>query len=176
MNNLVKNLLTLADLDYLPKARLQECDLVGLIDNCSQTLLTLYPEIQIESLHNQEIISIDGDPDLLELALMNLLENAVKYSSGAALITVTVEDLPDGVTLSIADRGVGISNDDLENIFERFYTINKSHSRQLGGAGLGLSIVKTIASKHDAEIEVSSKEGEGTVFTLKFEKATALSL
>ncbi len=176
MDNLVKNLLTLADLDYLPKAHLQECDLVALVDNCSQTLLTLYPEIQIESLHNQEVIPIDGDPDLLELAVMNLLENAVKYSNGAALITITIEDRPDTVLLSIADRGVGISCDDLENIFERFYTINKSHSRQLGGAGLGLSIVKTIVSKHDAQIDVTSTEGKGTVFTLKFEKTSVLSL
>ncbi len=176
MDNLVKNLLTLADLDYLPKAHLQECDLVGLVDNCSQTLLILYPEIHIESLHNQEVISIDGDPDLLELAIMNLLENGVKYSNDGARITITIEDRPDIVILSIADRGVGISGDDLENIFERFYTINKSHSRQLGGAGLGLSIVKTIVNKHNAAIGVNSKEGEGTVFTLKFEKSTALSL
>lgn len=176
MDNLVKNLLTLADLDYLPKAHLQECDLVGLVDNCSQTLLTLHPTIQIESLHNLEMIVIDGDPDLLELAVMNLLENSVKYSDGEVLITITIEDLPDSVALTISDQGVGISNEDLEKIFERFYTINKSHSRQLGGAGLGLSIVKTIISKHDAKIEVTSKVGEGTAFTLTFEKATVLSL
>ncbi|QVL57666.1 MAG: ATP-binding protein [Simkaniaceae bacterium] len=176
MDNLVKNLLTLADLDYLPKARLQECDLVGLVDNCSQTLLTLYPEIQIESLHNHELIVIDGDPDLLELAVMNLLENAVKYSSPEALITITVEDCLESAALTISDRGVGIPSEDLEKIFDRFYTINKSHSRQLGGAGLGLSIVKTIVSKHDAKIDVSSAVGKGTTFTLTFEKATALSL
>ena len=176
MDNLIKNLLTLADLDYLPKARLQECDLVGLVDNCSQTLLTLYSDIQIESLHNQEMIAIDGDPDLLENAVMNLLENAAKYSNKQALITITVEDRPDSVALTISDHGVGIPSEDLGKVFDRFYTINKSHSRQLGGAGLGLSIVKTIVSKHDAKIEVSSTVGKGTTFTLTFEKATVLSL
>jgi len=170
MDNLVKNLLTLADLDYLPKARMQECDLVGLVDNCSQTLLDLNPDIQIESLQNQEMVVIDGDPDLLELAVMNLLENAVKYSKEKAYITTTIEDCPDCVVLKVTDRGVGIPEEDLGNIFERFYTINKSHSRQLGGAGLGLSIVKTIISKHDAEITVDSTPGKGTTFELTFQK------
>lgn len=171
MEHLVKNLLTLADLDYLPKAKMQECDLVGLVDSCSQTLLTLYPDIQIESLQNQEVTVIDGDPDLLELAVMNLLENAVKYSKEKPYITITVEDCFDSATLKVTDRGVGIPAEDLERIFERFYTINKAHSRQLGGAGLGLSIVKTIVAKHDAEIGVDSVLGKGTTFTLKFEKS-----
>lgn len=172
MESLVKNLLTLADLDYLPKAKMQECDLVGLIENCSQTLLSVFPKIQVEALHNKETIIVDGDPDLLELAIMNLLENAVKYSHPESMITVMIEDLEESVILKITDRGIGISEEDLENIFERFYTINKSHSRQMGGAGLGLSIVKTIISKHDANIEVSSTAGQGTTFTLTFLKAS----
>lgn len=174
MEGLVKNLLTLADLDYLPKAKMQECDLVGLIENCSQTLLGVYPKIQIESLHNREEIIVDGDPDLLELAVMNLLENAIKYSHLEALITVTIEDQTEVVSLKIADRGVGIEEEELGKIFERFYTVNKSHSRQMGGAGLGLSIVKTIVSKHEAEIDVTSTPGSGTAFTITFEKTTSL--
>lgn len=176
MEGLVKNLLTLADLDYLPKAKTQECDLVGLIENCSQTLLSVYPKVQIEAFHNKEAIVVDGDPDLLELAVMNLLENAVKYSHPESMITVTIEDLEESVTLKITDQGIGISQEDLANIFERFYTINKSHSRQMGGAGLGLSIVKTIISKHDAKIDVTSTAGQGTTFTLTFLKANVFSL
>lgn len=176
MEGLVKNLLTLADLDYLPKAKMQECDLVGLIENCSQTLLSVYPKVQIEALHNKETIVIDGDPDLLELAIMNLFENAIKYSHPESMITVTIEDQETFVSLKISDQGIGIPEEDLENIFERFYTINKSHSRQMGGSGLGLSIVKTIISKHDAKICVSSTSGQGTTFTLTFEKANVFSL
>lgn len=176
MEGLVKNLLTLADLDYLPKAKMQECDLVGLIENCSQTLLSVYPKVQIEALHNKETIVIDGDPDLLELAIMNLFENAIKYSHPESMITVTIEDQETFVSLKISDQGIGIPEEDLENIFERFYTINKSHSRQMGGSGLGLSIVKTIISKHDAKISVSSTSGQGTTFTLTFEKANVFSL
>ncbi len=174
MDSLVKNLLTLADLDYLPRAKLQECDLVALVDSCSHTLLSLHPEIQIESLHNEEVSMIHGDPDLLELAIMNLLENGVKYSEEAAKITITVEEGSDAVKLTIADQGVGIPEGDLDKIFERFFTVDKARSRRMGGAGLGLSIVEAIISKHKAKIEVASTWEKGTTFTLTFQKSTAL--
>lgn len=169
MDNLVKNLLTLADLDYLPKARLQEVDLVGLIDNCSHALLAIHPHAEIESFHNEEIILVNGDPDLLELAIMNLLENGVKYSQGSPFLTVTIADFGGWIELSIADKGIGIPPEDLEKIFDRFYTVDKAHSRRLGGAGLGLSIVNAIVSKHDAEISVTSRVGKGTTFILTFQ-------
>ena len=171
MDNLVKNLLILADLDSLPMVRFQECDVVALIDNCSHTLLALHPEVSIEALQNREIITIPADPDLLELAFMNLLENGVKYSKGAPLITITIEDFPEEVRLTIADRGMGIVKEDLDRIFERFYTVNKAHSRKLGGAGLGLSIVKAIITKHEGSICVNSGEG-GTEFCMAFQKVT----
>lgn len=172
MDNLVKNLLTLADLDYLPAARLQDCDLVALVDNCSHTLLALHPEVRVEVLQSQEVIMIPADPDLLELALMNLLENGVKYSEAPAWITVTIEDAQDEVCLTITDKGLGIAAHDLEHIFDRFYTVDKTHSRKLGGAGLGLSIVKAIISKHEGNIRVTSRLGEGTQFHMTFQKIT----
>ena len=176
MDNLVKNLLTLADLDYLPKARLQEVDLVGMVDNCSHSLLALHPEIEIESFHNEEYILVSGDPDLLELAIMNLLENGVKYSESPAFLSITVADFGDSIELSIADKGMGIPSEDLDKIFERFYTVDKARSRRMGGAGLGLSIVNAIAAKHDAEISVTSTVDEGTTFKLAFQPVMALSL
>ena len=176
MDNLVKNLLTLADLDYLPKARVQEVDLVGMVDNCSHSLLALHPEIEIESFHNEEYILVSGDPDLLELAIMNLLENGVKYSKSPAFLSVTIADFGDLVELSIADKGMGIPPGDLDKVFERFYTVDKTHSRRMGGAGLGLSIVNAIVTKHDGEISVISAVDEGTTFKLTFQSAMALSL
>jgi len=174
MDNLVKNLLTLADLDYLPKARLQEVDLVGMIDNCSHSLLALHPEIEIESFHNEEYILVSGDPDLLELAIMNLLENGVKYSESPAFLSITIADFGDSIELSIADKGMGIPSEDLDKIFERFYTVDKARSRRMGGAGLGLSIVNAIATKHDAELSVISAVDEGTTFKLTFQPASVL--
>lgn len=175
MDNLVKNLLTLTDLDALPKAKLQDCDIVCLMDNCAHTLLSVYPNTDIEILHNQDVVLVPADPDLLELALMNLLENAAKYSVGDPKISVTIEKTEEGVDVVIKDKGKGIPAEDLDSIFERFYTVNKAHTRKLGGAGLGLSIVKTIISKHDAQISVFSELGKGTTFTLSFNTArTAL--
>lgn len=171
MDLLVKNLLTLTDLDYLPQARVQECDLVALVDNCIYTLLAVHPDINIQALQNQEVVSISADPDLLELALMNLLENGVKYSKPPADLTITIEDRSEEVFLTIADKGMGIPAEDVAHIFERFYTVDKAHSRRLGGAGLGLSIVKTIIEKHEGNIEVQSTLGKGTAFTLTFRKA-----
>ena len=170
MDLLVKNLLTLTDLDSLPQVCLQECDLVSLVDNCIYALLSIYPNSNIETLQNQEVIPVLGDPNLLELALMNLLENGIKYSSKPAQLTITLEHRSNDVCLTIADKGMGIPAEDLDHIFERFYTVDKAHSRRLGGAGLGLSIVKTILNKHNAQILVFSKIGKGTNFTLVFEK------
>lgn len=176
MDSLVKNLLTLADLDTLPKARLQECDLVALVDNCNYTLLAVHPHVTIEILHNKEHISTLGDPDLLELAIMNILENAVKYSSEVPHIAVTVEEREYNIRLSVQDRGIGIEEEDLHQIFNRFYTVNKAHSRRLGGAGLGLSIVYTIIKKHEGKVTVTSKPKEGTTFMFEFIKHKCRSL
>ncbi|PCI76774.1 hypothetical protein COB21_03885 [Candidatus Aerophobetes bacterium] len=171
MDNLVKNLLILTDLDALPKAQMQNCDIVCLMDNCAHTLLSVRPDADIEILHNHDTIMISADPDLLELALMNLLENAAKYSRRPAKISITIDKSDAGVDIVIRDEGKGIPKEDLDSIFERFYTVNKAHSRKLGGAGLGLSIVKTIINKHDAQISVYSQVDKGTTFTLSFNEA-----
>lgn len=176
MNSLVKNLLILTDLDSLPKARLQECDLVALVDSSIQTILSLHKNVEIEAFHNSEIITIPADPDLLEMAIINLLENAIKYSKTLAMISIKIEDLPDQVVLSIADKGMGIPEEELDYIFDRFYTVNKAHSRRLGGAGLGLSIVKAIIEKHEGDISVVSKNEEGTKFSISFQTKESLSL
>ncbi len=173
MSVLVKNLLTLADLEAIPKSRFQGCDLVALLDNCNSTLLSLHPEIRIETLHNKETIMVRADPDLLELALMNILENGVKYSKTPANLHVTIEEKKDKIRLSIKDHGIGIPPKDVEKIFDRFYTVNKAHSRRLGGAGLGLAIVKSILTKHEGKIDVTSEVGEGTTFNLLFPKPNA---
>ena len=107
-----------------------------------------------------------ADAGLLELAFINLLDNAGKYSEGPAQITIKIDLEEEEVVVQIADRGKGIPSEDIEHIFERFYRVDKTHSRKLGGTGLGLSIVKTIITKHDGTIEVSSKLGKGTTFTI----------
>jgi two-component system phosphate regulon sensor histidine kinase PhoR len=168
MNALVKNLLMLADLENLPALRLQECDLVALLENCRDHLQSTHPAAQVEIVKNRSTILMRADPDVLELALMNLLENAVKYSSEQAEIKIEIEASDDQVKIAISDKGIGIPAESLEKIFSRFYTVDKARSRRLGGAGLGLSIVKTIVEKHDGEISATSELGSGTTFTLLF--------
>lgn len=167
MDALVKSLLTLADLDNIPKNRFQPCDLVALVESCAHLLQTVSPTTQLEIKKSHDHLMISADPDLLERALMNLLENGVKYSTPPAHLTVSLISKNGFAEIDIQDQGIGIPASDLPHIFDRFYTVNKAHSRRLGGAGLGLSIVKMIIEKHDGTIMATSELGQGTTFALK---------
>lgn len=166
MDTLVKNLLTLADLDNLPESRFQGCDLITLAETCRQVVLSVYENASIRIDRTNEPITVHADPDILELAIINLLDNAAKYSVGPAQICLKIEQQAEEVKIVVSDRGIGIPPADLEHIFERFYTVDKARSRRLGGAGLGLSIVRTIIEKHYGSISVSSILGAGTTFTI----------
>jgi two-component system phosphate regulon sensor histidine kinase PhoR len=166
MDALVKNLLTLADLENLPDSRFQECDLVSLAETSKQVVLAVYEDAQITIEKSRETIAVDADPDILELSIINILDNAAKYSNPPAQITVKLAQVGEEAVISISDKGIGIPPADLEHIFERFYTVDKARSRRLGGAGLGLSIVKTIIERHHGTIAVSSTVGVGTTFTI----------
>ena len=165
MDSLVRNLLTLSDIENIPLANHQVCDLVALVEESKRAILAVHPQAEVEIVQSSEIRA-EVDSSILELALVNLLDNAIKYSKSPAKITISVCQNVDTATVSIQDRGVGISSQDLEHIFDRFYTVNKAHSRRLGGAGLGLSLVKTIIEKHDGTLHVASIVGEGSTFTL----------
>jgi two-component system phosphate regulon sensor histidine kinase PhoR len=166
MDMLVKNLLTLADIENLSESRFQACDIDRVIVNCKDNLLSLHPDIKLEVHTPQSKITLPIDPDLIEMALMNILENAVKYSPPPAHVILEVEEKEQNIEIKVSDHGIGITLPDQEHIFERFYTVNKSHARKLGGAGLGLAIVKTIIQKHQGSISVTSTLGKGTTFTI----------
>ncbi len=166
MDNLVRNLLTLADIENLPLSNLRACNIVALIEECRERLMVVHPEVDVQLIVDRESIQIFIVPDLIDLAISNLLENAVKYSKAPAKIRLEVYQQEDEVKIIVTDNGIGIPAADLEHIFNRFYTVNKAHSRKLGGAGLGLSIVKTIIDKHDGSISVESHIGQGTKFTI----------
>ncbi len=167
MDHLVRSLLTLADIENLPLANLQDCNLGQLVEDCRDHLLAVHHEAKVEvKVSGTQPIIASVARDLLELAIFNLLENAVKYSAPGSSITILLSKQPDTAVLSIKDEGIGIPEADLPHVFNRFYTIDKARSRKLGGAGLGLSIVKTIIEKHDGTIQVSSELGKGTTFTI----------
>lgn len=167
MGSLIKDLLTLTDIENIPQSRLIDCDFYSLIQSCVITVQEVHTDAVID-IQNEtgKDLHIFADPSLIELAITNLLENAAKYSQPPAQITVNISREGKMLKILIADKGIGIPKNDLEHIFERFYTVNKAHSRKMGGSGLGLSIVKTIVEKHFGKISVNSELGKGTVFTI----------
>lgn len=167
MENLVNSLLTLAKIENLSETLFQECDLIPILENCRHTLLLVYPDAQVRIEKPEERVIIDADRGLIELALQNLFDNAAKYSPPPAKIDVHIELEEEEVSIRISDKGRGIPKEDLEHIFERFYRVDKTHSRKLGGAGLGLSIVKTIIDKHNGTIQATSQVDKGTTFTIR---------
>ncbi|MBN4067107.1 ATP-binding protein [Simkania negevensis] len=167
MTKLIKNLLTLSDTEELPASRLVEVNIRELAQRCFHTIQNLYPTAQltINAPQGKGVFFIT-DPDLIELALINLLANAAKYSAAPAQITLDIKRSTKAMTIAVKDQGIGIPEEDIDLIFTRFYTVNRAHSRKLGGSGLGLSIVKTAAKKLRGKIEVTSEEGEGSTFIL----------
>ena len=116
------------------------------------------------------------NPQLLEHALNNLLDNAIKYSEQGKTITVSAAISGDQALLAVQDEGLGISEEHQERIFERFYRVDRGRSREMGGTGLGLSIVKHIMQVHRGEIKLESKPGEGSRFELIFPLPTGAAL
>lgn len=107
-----------------------------------------------------------GDPERLRQVLVNLADNAVKYTPSGGTITLSLENAQGWVKVSVKDSGIGIKEEDQAQIFERFYRTDKARSREMGGSGLGLSIAQWIAQAHSGRISVESTQGAGSTFTL----------
>lgn len=110
---------------------------------------------------------VKGNTNLLYRALYNLVENAIRYNNEEGSVNITLETRDQEGVIIIADTGVGISPEQRELVFEPFYRVNKSRSREFGGAGIGLSLVKTILKRHGASITVSENNPQGSVFTIR---------
>jgi two-component system phosphate regulon sensor histidine kinase PhoR len=106
------------------------------------------------------------DPDMIEQALINLVDNAVKYSPGGSAVTIDAGIVDQEIRIRVRDQGIGIPQKHLPRLFERFYRVDKARSRKMGGTGLGLSIVKHIVQAHGGRVSVESIQGEGSTFTL----------
>lgn len=107
------------------------------------------------------------EDDLYQI-VFNLVENGLKYNRNGGTLTVTLSKDSENVYLSVADTGMGIPEDSIEHIFERFYRVDKARSRKTGGSGLGLSIVRTMVERNDGTIHVESQLNKGSVFTVSF--------
>lgn len=112
-----------------------------------------------------------GDERLLLMCFQNLIANAITYSPVGSHIGIGARRLDDVIEVSVADRGIGISEEDQKRIFERFYRVDTARSRNTGGTGLGLSIVRHVIENHGGEIRVWSRLGAGSTFTVRLQAA-----
>ena len=111
--------------------------------------------------------TVIGDRNQLISAIQNLIDNAINYSGDGTTVTINTEVIGDIIEIQVIDQGIGISESDIDRIFERFYRVDPARSRETGGTGLGLAIVKHIVRIHGGEINVWSSKGVGSTFSIK---------
>jgi heavy metal sensor kinase len=172
LSRITDNLLFLARADNnIQELRIQWFDLDHLLEN---TVARLRPKADAAGLtvteEYQEHLEMRGDTDLLEQVFANLIDNAIKYTSSGGTVRVLAREEDDAVRVIISDTGIGIPEEDVPHIFDRFYRVNKERSRKLGGTGLGLAITKWIVVSHGGTIAVKSTVGRGSEFTVVFPK------
>jgi two-component system phosphate regulon sensor histidine kinase PhoR len=146
--------------------------LAGAMESCRMKAGEKSIEIDLEC---SEDMNVKANAPLLEQALVNLIDNAIKYSPDGAHVRVSATQDNGATAISVADDGCGIAEGHVGRLFERFYRVDKARSRQLGGTGLGLAIVKHIALAHGGRVSVESRPNEGSTFTLHLEANRAHS-
>jgi two-component system sensor histidine kinase SenX3 len=110
--------------------------------------------------------TVEGDRFQILSAVGNLIDNAIKYSDDNSEVNISITPQVDEVKITVVDHGVGIPVASIDRIFERFYRVDRARSRDTGGTGLGLSIVRHVVTNHGGEVNVKSREGEGSTFSL----------
>ncbi len=166
--NIVKDILTLSDLEQTKQLDLENFDLKDLLINISTTIFPVINQKKLTLKTDFDSISdFCGDQFMLEQVFINLLENAIKYTE-RGFIKFSLHQKNNKAIIEIEDSGIGIPENKIPRIFERFYVVDKSRSRKAGGTGLGLSIVKHIVQLHKGDIEVKSKIQTGTKFIISF--------
>lgn len=162
---LVTDLLTLTNMDAMELD--DSINIKTLLSDIAEELspLTIEKNINIKINADKPVI-IKGNESLIHRALYNLIENAIKYNNqdGSVHVEITDEVSTNQAVISIKDTGIGIPPNLIENIFEPFFRVDKSRSRQMGGVGLGLSIVQSIIDKHNGTIDISKNSPCGTIF------------
>jgi two-component system phosphate regulon sensor histidine kinase PhoR len=172
LNRLVNDLLDLASIESgRKKPQITEFELAAVVNEVhgmarSRTEKT---GVRIENRVPPAFL-IQADKDQMKQLLLNLIDNAVKFNLPNGSVAVESSESPEAVTFSIKDTGIGIPEKDLPRIFERFYRIDKSHSREIEGTGLGLAIVKHIVEAHGGSIRAESVPGSGSNFTITLPK------
>ncbi len=168
-NNIISDLLSLVKMDKRSSDfHIQETNINQLVELVLKRLRPIAESQNVELvLESFKPIIADVDESRLTLALSNLVENGIKYNKDGGWVHVSLNVDSKYFYVKVEDSGIGIPEEDQEQIFERFYRVDKSHSREIGGTGLGLAITRSAILMHHGAIKVYSKEGEGTTFTVR---------
>lgn len=168
-SKIIDDLLTLVKADKSnAELNVEQININGLLEQILKRLRPIAKKRNIELvLESIREVSADVDEVKLSLALSNLVENAVKYNHEEGWVHVTLDADHKFFYVKVSDNGIGITQEDQEHVFERFYRVDKARSRETGGTGLGLAITKSIILMHQGAIKLQSKEGEGTTFTVR---------
>jgi len=173
LSKIVDNLLTISRLDA-GEARMEKVrlDLAELASSTTDQMRLLAEEKFI-SLHCNatEKVWVQGDKARLKQVIVNLVDNAIKYTPEGGTVAVVVAADRDTATLEVVDDGIGIAAEALSHVFERFYRADKARSRESGGCGLGLAIVKAICNAHTGDVKIVSSEGMGSRFIVELPNA-----
>lgn len=177
---IVEDLLSLSRLDQSEEVDLsilEDCNLEPLISSCIQSFEKQAGEksIRIEFESPPEYW-VKANSNLIEQAIGNLIDNAIKYSEPNREIRVAIEEHEEEAVISVKDHGIGIPEEHFPRLFERFYRVEKGRSRKLGGTGLGLAIVKHIAKLHLGRVSVKSAHGEGSTFSIHLPKGSTVPI
>ena len=173
---IIEDLIELSRIESVAGAGSAVVELADIATDAVESLRTA--AVQADVTVQLVVLSADtriiGERRQLLSAIGNLIDNAIKYSDAGTVVDVSVESISDGIIVKVADHGIGIPTRDIDRIFERFYRVDQARSRKTGGTGLGLAIVRHAVVNHDAQIDVESRLGEGTTFTLRFPVSTGV--
>lgn len=172
LKRLIEDLLVLSDIENRKaSADAKEFDVKEAIVKTVQALEPIAESKDVKLITDLEPrMTMFGSPDRFRQMMVNLIDNAVKYSDAGGRVWIQAKTRADQIQVSVRDEGIGIAKEHLDRLFERFYRVDKSRAAKAGGTGLGLSIVKHIAALFNAELKVESKVGEGTIFYVTFER------
>ncbi len=168
--SLIEDIIRLSQLDEGVKMAQEEVSLHTLSEEVIENLQEIAKrrKVSLELFGDEGVIK--GVRRLLYEVIYNLCDNAIKYNQLGGTVRIMIEDKQNEILLKVQDTGIGIAPEEQEKIFERFYRVDKSHSKQSGGTGLGLSIVKHAVQYHQGKIEIASEVGNGTIISIQFEK------
>lgn len=168
-SKIIDDLLSLVKMDKAAaELNIAQVDINALVQQILKRLRPIAKKRNVELIYESiREVTADVDEVKLSLAINNLVENAVKYNIENGWVRVTLDADHKFFYIKVADSGIGIPEEYQEHIFERFYRVDKARSRETGGTGLGLSITRNVILMHHGAIRLSSKEGEGSTFTVR---------